>query len=90
MEQATPWRGPSAWVSGFSRRFKLSARQEIVLQVLIDGKSVKQMAFELSISEVTARRHAGELYKKCGTRNQRELLALLARMLIQDVFAFAR
>ena len=79
----------SAWVSNFSCRFKLSARQESVLQVMIDGRSFKQIAIELSISEITARRHAELLYKKCGIRNQRELLALLTRTLMQEMFALA-
>lgn len=65
----------------FSGRFGLTARQSRVLCMLFRGVSPKQIAAELSISYSTARRHAEELYRKCGTRNQRELLALLARTL---------
>lgn len=72
-------------MSGFSRSFHLSARQETVLRLLIDGVSMKQIAVELSVSQVTTRRHAEELYRKCGARNQREFLALLTRTLIQEL-----
>jgi DNA-binding NarL/FixJ family response regulator len=78
----------SAWVSEFARSFKLSSRQETVLRRLVDGISVKQMAAELSISAVTARRHAEELCRKCGARNQREVLALLTRTLMDEVLSF--
>lgn len=76
----------SEWVARFSRDFKLSVRQETVLWLLVDGISVKRIAGELSISEITVRRHIEELCKKCGTRNQREVLALLARTLMKEVF----
>jgi DNA-binding NarL/FixJ family response regulator len=65
----------------FSRRFGLTARQSCVLRFLFRGVASKEIALALSISHSTARRHAEELYRKCGTRNQRELLALLARTL---------
>jgi DNA-binding NarL/FixJ family response regulator len=89
-EQEAASSGSSAWVSGFSRSFKLSSRQETVLRFLVDGISIKQIAVELSISKVTARRHAEELYKKCGARNQREVLALLTRTLMAELFCLPR
>jgi DNA-binding CsgD family transcriptional regulator len=75
----------SEWMSDFSRRFALSARQQMVLRMVIGGMALKQMAAELSVSGTTVRRHAQELCRKCGTRGQKELLALIARTLLREV-----
>lgn len=77
-------RGVSLSVDEFSRRFRLSARQDCVLRMLVGGTAPKQIAASLRLSPSTVRRHAEELYRKCGARSQRELLALLARTLIAE------
>jgi DNA-binding NarL/FixJ family response regulator len=66
----------------FSRRFRLTSRQEDVFFMLVAGLSPKEIAHELAISPVTVRRHAEEIYRRCGTTNQRETLALLARVVM--------
>ena len=67
---------------GFARRFNLTARQRDVFAMLIEGLAPKEVAHRLAISHVTVRRHAEEIYRRCGTGNQRETLALFARTLL--------
>jgi DNA-binding NarL/FixJ family response regulator len=64
---------------GFTTHYRLSPRQGQVLTLLIAGSAPKAMAQDLALSPSTIRRHAVELYRKCGVRSQRELLALVAR-----------
>jgi DNA-binding NarL/FixJ family response regulator len=66
-------------VSGFSNQYRLSQRQKQVLTMLVGGTAPKDIARRLAISPITIRRHAEEIYRKCGVRCQRELLALIAR-----------
>ena len=71
-------------IEAFAKSFGLSARQTCVLRLLVDGVAPKQIAVLLRLSPNTVRRHAEELYRKCGKRNQRELLAFLTRTLMQE------
>jgi len=64
---------------GFASRYQLSHRQRQLLSLLVAGSAHKEIAQHLAVSPVTIRRHAEEIYRKCEVRNQRELLALLAR-----------
>lgn len=57
----------------------LSPRQRAVLRMLIAGKAPKEMEKELGIAGATVRFHAVQLYKRFGVRNQREMLAMVAR-----------
>jgi DNA-binding NarL/FixJ family response regulator len=71
----------------FSLQFNLTSRQRDVFTMLVEGVSPKEMAHRLSISHVTVRRHAEELYRRCGTSNQRETLALFARLVMLGAHA---
>jgi DNA-binding NarL/FixJ family response regulator len=66
----------------FCQRFSLTSRQRSVLHMLVSGRSQKEIAVNLSVTPATARRHAQELYRRCGTRSQRELLALVVRAMM--------
>lgn len=67
----------------FSVQYRLSGRQRQVLNMLVAGSSPKEIAKRLALSPITIRRHAEELYRKCGVRCQRELLALIARATVR-------
>jgi DNA-binding NarL/FixJ family response regulator len=68
--------------SDFCRTFKLTPRQTSVLTMLIEGIAPKEMAERLSLSPVTVRRHSEEICRRCGVRNQRELLAFFVRSIM--------
>jgi DNA-binding NarL/FixJ family response regulator len=51
-----------------------STREQQVLALLSDGKSDKQIARRLGISDLTARKHRANLLKKANASNVCELL----------------
>jgi DNA-binding NarL/FixJ family response regulator len=53
-----------------------------VFALLVHGVAPKDMAALLRISHTTVRRHAEDVYRKCGVRSQRETLALFARTIM--------
>lgn len=58
----------------------LSPRQLQVLELLSEGKSVKEMAGELYLSEATVRNHVRSLLQTLGAHSQLEVLAKAHRM----------
>jgi DNA-binding NarL/FixJ family response regulator len=66
-------------LTAFCDEFKLTPRQRSVFGMLVSGLSPKEIACRLSVSHVTIRRHSGEIYRRCGTRNSRETLAKFVR-----------
>lgn len=52
---------------------RLSFREQEVLEHLVQGKSYKEIAVELSISTETVKKHASNIYKKTDTHNKFEL-----------------
>jgi len=57
----------------------LTKRESDVLQLLLLGKTNKQIALDLSISDYTVRNHVSSLLRKCGVRTRMELIASKAR-----------
>jgi DNA-binding CsgD family transcriptional regulator len=53
-----------------------------VFAMLVHGIAPKQIAVLLRVSHTTVRRHAEDVYRKCGVRSQRETLALFARTIM--------
>ncbi|HEY5592571.1 MAG TPA: LuxR C-terminal-related transcriptional regulator [Paludibacter sp.] len=54
----------------------ISKREKQVLEMIIKGKTDKQIAKELFISVVTSKKHRTHLIKKTGVKNSVELVAL--------------
>ena len=69
----------SARVADFFEGRKLTDRQRQVFMLLAAGVGPKEVGARLGISDSTVRFHARSLYRKCGTHNQREALALFGR-----------
>ena len=57
----------------------LSARQIDVLEGIIDGKSRKEIATDLFLSENTVKIHTSSLYRVLGVNNRDELRSLLKK-----------
>ena len=63
------------------RRHQLTPREDEVLQLLLDGKSIKQIAHDLDVTFPTAARHRARVLDKMGVENE----AILVRhMLASD------
>lgn len=71
--------GP-AIVRGDSSLAQLTPRQREVLDLLADGKSTREMADELALSQETVRNHVRHLLRRLGARSRLEA-ALEARRL---------
>ncbi len=56
-------------------RFGLSAREQEVFSLIIQGMSNTQIASDLYITESTVKFHAGNIFKKTGLGSRRELIA---------------
>jgi DNA-binding NarL/FixJ family response regulator len=57
----------------------LSGRQLAVLDLVRDGKSNKQIAWELSISETTVKAHMTAILRKLGVNSRAQAIVLLQR-----------
>jgi DNA-binding NarL/FixJ family response regulator len=56
---------------------ELTHRERDVLELLRGGKTTSEIAYGLSISDVTVRRHISELMRKAGVSDRKQLLDLL-------------
>ncbi len=61
----------------------LSFRQAAVLDLVTDGKSNKQIAWELSISETTVKAHMTAILRKLGVNSRAQAIVLLQRNMVQ-------
>jgi DNA-binding NarL/FixJ family response regulator len=57
---------------------KLSARENDVARLLVEGVSNKEIARALGIEVVTAKRHVGNILRKLGARNRTQAALELA------------
>jgi DNA-binding NarL/FixJ family response regulator len=66
------WRGGS---SGSDTGPRLAPREQQILLLLADGKSVKQIAAELGVTPKTVEHQKGSLYRRIGVTTQAEAVA---------------
>ncbi len=59
------------------RDVELTTREWEVLELLQDEKTTAEIAYALSISDVTVRRHVSQLMKKLRARDRRDILRLV-------------
>jgi DNA-binding NarL/FixJ family response regulator len=58
----------------FGRQFNLSAREQEVFALLVEGLQLKEVAARLHISSNTARNHNASLFRKCQVNSRQELM----------------
>jgi DNA-binding NarL/FixJ family response regulator len=59
---------------------KLSPREKEVLQLLVDGLAISQIARRLYISESTAKTHVANIYEKLGAGNRAQAVMAAVRL----------
>lgn len=64
-------------ISFLPEGISLSARQIDILEGILDGKSRKEIAAELHLSENTVKMHTSSLYKALGVSSREEIYALI-------------
>ena len=62
-----------------NKNYNLSPREKEVISMLVDGKSMREVAQSLFISIDTVRFHSKNIYRKLKVRNQAELVAKTLR-----------
>lgn len=67
--------------SSVSEIFGLTPAQARLASLLLEGKSLEEIALNLNISAGTARNHLKAVFLRTGTRRQAELVSLLSRLL---------
>lgn len=75
------------------REYRLSAREKEILQYVLQGYKLREIAGKLFIAESTVKVHVGSVYEKIGVKNRDELFALLKEKHINryghDSFVFS-
>ncbi len=61
----------------FCRSFGLSKREVEVMEVLLEGKTAKEIAESMFVSESTVKTHIRHIYEKTGVKNKMELLRMV-------------
>ncbi len=80
-----PERQPPASTRLLIELYKLTRKEAVIAAKLSGGKSIKQVARELSVTYETARTHLRRIFSKTGTSRQAELLLLLWRLSTADI-----
>ncbi len=65
----------------------LTGRQVAVLELVANGKSNKQIAWELSISETTVKAHMTAILRKLGVSSRAQAIVLFQRQLVPEAIA---
>ncbi len=63
---------------------ELTPQQRRVLMLLTDGKSNKQIAFELAVTEATVKAHLSQIYRKLGARSRTQAVISARRLTRAD------
>ncbi len=86
-----PWAGSLGKIIGgrvdmpsLQKRHGLSAREMEILNLMIDGKSYKQMEESLHISIHTVKSHVYSLYRKLKVKNRHQLIHLISTSQSED------
>ena len=61
----------------FIKNFSITKREQEIIIALLDGKSNKELANALFISEKTIEAHLANIYRKVGVKNRLELFSRL-------------
>lgn len=70
---------PESLQASFIQQHHITPREKEVIELLIQGKSYKQISEELFISISTVKSHVYSVYKKSGTGNKTALLRLIQK-----------
>ena len=68
---------PKLALDAFCRRFGLSERERVLLELLAEGLNAQQAAERLTVSRNTVKSHMAHIYTKCGIHTRAELDELL-------------
>jgi FixJ family two-component response regulator len=88
IEQDRSRRNSDAKISDLKERHQsLSPREREVMALVVTGRMNKQIAADLSLSEITVKVHRGHVMQKMGARSLAELVRMADRLGISDASA---
>jgi DNA-binding CsgD family transcriptional regulator len=70
-------RPSGADVPAFARRYRLSARESQVVELVVRGQANRQIALALGIGVETAKKHLSRIFDKVGVDSRAQLMAKL-------------
>jgi DNA-binding CsgD family transcriptional regulator len=70
-------RSSGADVSAFGRRYRLSARENQLVELIVRGQGNREIAQHLGIQVATAKKHLGRIFDKVGVDSRAQLMAKL-------------
>jgi DNA-binding CsgD family transcriptional regulator len=66
----------SSYAALAQERWRLTARQTAILELVLDGASNKEIATQSSCAEVTVENHITEIYRRSGARSRTDVVRL--------------
>lgn len=78
-EPAAPLPTETDAVGGYGQSISLSAREQDVLSLLLQGKNNREISAELGISQGTVKAHTHNIFQKSGTENREGLTEAFRR-----------
>ena len=70
-------RSSGADVQAFGRRYRLSARENQIVELVVRGQGNREIAQTLGIEIATAKKHLGRIFDKVGVDSRAQLMAKL-------------
>jgi DNA-binding CsgD family transcriptional regulator len=70
-------RSSGADVAAFGRRYRLSARESQIVELVVRGQGNREIAQALGIKIATAKKHLGRIFDKVGVDSRAQLMAKL-------------
>jgi len=70
-------RSRGADVHAFRRRYRLSAREGQITELILRGSGNREIAHALGITETTTKKHLGRIFDKVGVDSRSQLMAKL-------------
>ena len=70
-------RSSGADVPAFGRRYRLSARENQIVELVVRGQGNREIAQTLGIEIATAKKHLGRIFDKVGVDSRAQLMAKL-------------
>ncbi len=61
----------------FVREYRITQREAATVQLLVEGKTTKEIGESLFVSHRTVETHTRNIYRKCGVSNKVELIKLI-------------
>ncbi|MCL1803287.1 MAG: response regulator transcription factor [Eubacteriaceae bacterium] len=66
-------------VASVAREYSLTERETMILEGLANGKQNPEIAYEMFISESTVKFHVGNVLRKLGLKNRRQVCEMLSQ-----------